>query len=631
MNRIVCLFLLLGISLVGCTQIEPKTINTQNEFDAWSSKPLYQKYGQVSAVKVVYDVSDSTLHFIPPNGFQYHYEYCQDRLGYNYPLAVFNKENYSGDDERRFLLGNINYYKAQNKFALELGPSDRMNPKQLQLLFEEVKKEVFFGDQMALMLNTVHVQSLEESLNGISFLRPSEIYQGQRYQPISKQKGKGRVLVIHDWEKQQAEIRPTDIVLLKEIPATFPLVSGVIVTEFQTPLSHVSILGQNRKIPICAYTDLFAKEDLLALNGKTVEFTVTQDTFRLVPKDIDLSKLWRRKRLVKLKYDVSVDSLIPIKYIKERHRHIVGNKAANFGLLNEYAQSLDFKTPESAFAIPFAFYDCHVKSSGSLKLIEDLLDKDNFARDKREIEAKLKTIRATIKAHEIDDKLLREVQEMIIRLGDYRRMRFRSSTNAEDREGFSGAGLYTSKTGEIGNPKKTIEKAIKKVWASLWSYGAFMEREAFNIDHSTIAMGILVHRSFPDEEVNGVAITKNLYRKDYLGFVINAQLGDVSVVEPDPGILCDQFICYPDETVTAFGKKEGGIDIINYSSLNNGELVMTKAEIQHLANVLEQIKKKYLRKHYTHKNYFDFGLDLEFKLDRDTRQLYIKQVRIFND
>jgi phosphoenolpyruvate synthase/pyruvate phosphate dikinase len=197
-------------------------------------------------------------------------------------------------------------------------------------------------------------------------------------------------------------------------------------------------------------------------------------------------------------------------------------------------------------------------------------------------------------------------------------------------EGFSGAGIYTSKTGEIGNPKKPIDKAIRKVWSSLWSYNAFMEREAFNIDHSSVAMGILVHRSFPDEAVNGVAITSNLYRNEYMGFVVNAQLGDESVVQPNGDIQCDQFICYPDETAAAYGKSEGGIDIINYSSLNNGKLVMTNDEIQELANTLENIKRRYLRNHYIKTSYFHFALDLEFKLDKDTRKLYIKQMRIYN-
>jgi len=95
-------------------------------------------------------------------------------------------------------------------------------------------------------------------------------------------------------------------------------------------------------------------------------------------------------------------------------------------------------------------------------------------------------------------------------------------------------------------------------------------------------------------------------------------------------VQCDELICYPDESVSVYGRQEAGIDIINYSSLNNGKLVMTEDEIQQLANVLELIKRRYARTHYSRQSYFNLSLDLEFKLDKDTRQLYIKQMRIYN-
>ncbi|MCH2225699.1 MAG: PEP/pyruvate-binding domain-containing protein [Crocinitomicaceae bacterium] len=631
MRILLCLLVMILWSIMGCSQ-NPKSLNSKLQFDSWASKPLYQKYGQVSSVKIVYETEKKKLHFVDSRSYTFHHEFCGDFLGYSKALNSFNTENYSGEMDRPFLLANINYYKALDKYALELGPSDRMNAIHLNELYAAVKKEVFFSDNLFLMMSTTHVNSIEDELeNSIRLLRPDDVYQGQKYQPISKQRGKGRVRVITDWDSQSADIRPTDIILLKDIPLVFPLVSGVIVTEFQTPLSHVSLLGKNRKIPICAYTKLFDHQEIIALDGEVVSFTVLQDTFILEKTNADLTQKWKSKRLLKLKEDFSVDSLVPIKYVSEKTRYSVGNKAANFGELYRYSETIPFNTPESAFAIPFHFYQQHAQRSGINERIAQLVEKDNLSRSRIEVQQDLEFIRRMILNKELDSILLKDVVAMIKQLGPYTRMRFRSSTNAEDREGFSGAGIYTSKTGEIGNDLKPIDEAIKKVWASLWSFGAFMEREAFNIDHNYVSMGILVHRSFPNEAVNGVAITTNLYRQDYLGFVINAQLGDESVVQPDGTVQCDQFICYPDETVSVYGQQEGGIDIIDFSSLNNGKLVMTLDEIQELANTLELIKKKYLRKHYTQKSYFGFGLDLEFKLDETTRELYIKQMRVFNN
>lgn len=632
MARTISIAILLLWSIIGCSQGTPKQITSQSDFEAMSSQPLYQKYGQVISVKVVLDTRDDKLYFLNSSEYQFHHVFCEDELGYRKTLSEFNEENYSGESSRTFLLANINYYQALDKFALELGPSDRMNHKHLEQLFLAVQKDVFFEDNFYLMMNTTHVIGLKTSLsNSIPFLTPEEVYANQTYQPISKNSRFGRIRIIRDWDKDSKDIRSTDILFLEDIPLTFPLVAGVVVTQFQTPLSHVSLLGHNRKIPVCAYINLFSNEDLLELEGTVVEFTVEQDTFYLRPSSVDLTAIKRSKKRIKLKCDTSVDTLIGAEYLREKHGKIVGNKAANFGELLQYSKKFDFKTPESAFAIPFGFYRQHTIRAGIKHLLVQLLQKDNLNRSPQAIENDLKLIRWKIMSTPVDDELLVSVENMITKLGDYKRMRFRSSTNAEDREGFSGAGLYTSKTGEIGNPKKPIDQAIKKVWASLWSYGAFMEREAFNIDHCYVSMGILVHRSFPDEEVNGVAITTNLYRNNYMGFVVNAQLGNENVVQPTSGIECDQFICYPDETTTTYGKKKGGIDIITYSSLNKGELTMSESEIQKLANILEQIKRSYLRKHYTGGTYFNFGLDLEFKLDKGIRQLYIKQMRLFNN
>ena len=58
---------------------------------------------------------------------------------------------------------------------------------------------------------------------------------------------------------------------------------------------------------------------------------------------------------------------------------------------------------------------------------------------------------------------------------------------------------------------------------------------------------------------------------------------------------------------------------------------MTEKEIKHLANQLEHIKRYYALRHMMGGSYLDFGLDLEFKLQGPKRELYIKQLRLYND
>jgi len=293
-------------------------------------------------------------------------------------------------------------------------------------------------------------------------------------------------------------------------------------------------------------------------------------------------------------------------------------------MLHSLSKRQNFKTPEGAFAIPFYFYQQHARRSGASTLIANLdPNSETLTED-------LKAIRAKIKKAPIDIQLLKNVNQTIAASG-YKRIRFRSSTNAEDLEGFSGAGLYKSKTGMLNNPELPIDLAIKKVWASLWSEAAYLERSYYNINSQSVYMGILVHRSFPTEAVNGVAITKNLYRPENFGFVVNAQLGEMSVVNPDSGIICDQFICYPAETGINLYSNKTIIDIITQSNLADGDLVMSEAEIQRLANQLESIKRYFSVRSFLKSSYLDLGFDIEFKLDGPNRDLYIKQIRPYGN
>ncbi len=123
----------------------------------------------------------------------------------------------------------------------------------------------------------------------------------------------------------------------------------------------------------------------------------------------------------------------------------------------------------------------------------------------------------------------------------------------------------------MGDSIKTFEKAIKQVWASVWNEGSYNERELFGIDQQSIAMGVLVHRSFPDELANGVIITQNIFRKNFPGITVNIQKGENSVVKPEKGEICEQFTAYyltPEKTAD----EDFNVDYISNSNLNKMNL-----------------------------------------------------------
>ena len=178
---------------------------------------------------------------------------------------------------------------------------------------------------------------------------------------------------------------------------------------------------------------------------------------------------------------------------------------------------------------------------------------------------------------------------------------------------------------------KTIDNAVKKVWASLWNLRAFDERDYFMIDQHSIAMGILVHRSFPDEDANGVVLTKNLYDLSNHGYTVNVQFKEYSIVYPEPGILHDEILIH---TVNLEGVGYT-LEYLTYSNIPdlNGQTVMTDNELYELAEYCTTIKQHYFNNISTQNNsYLSFAVDIEFKVDSDVenRKIYIKQARIYN-
>ena len=619
------------IILLNCCSSSPvaqEYLNSLSESDfiALQREPLSSKYSQVQAVKVIYDLKTKEIYYIS-NSFQYHNKFCQTVLGYNEPLGIFNRDNYGTDrDKRQYLLANINFFSSRKEYILELSPSDQMLISDITLLHNRVAETSFLTPDVKLILNSARLINSESKLT-IPFIKPEEIYKNQNFQSVSKFTGKGKLRKIELSELSNSSIDEDDIILINGTPLQLAGVSGIITTDLQTPLSHLSILGQNRKIPVMALKDAWGDENINSLLGKQIELTVSIDGFTISEADGLSNPKKERKRLY-LKKNLNEKELIKAKDFNRKTANYCGYKAENFGILYQLAEKMDFSVPEAAFGIPFYYYQQHAEKSEVIGLITQL---ENHSNPKE----LLSTIREKIKSTPVDSTLILNIENQLEGMSSFNRFRFRSSTNAEDMKGFSGAGLYSSKTALTGSnivekdEGKTIENALRKVWASLWKDSAYDERAYFNIQQEDVMMGILVHRSFPDEEVNGVAISKNLYRENNLGFVVNAQLGDSSVVQPNPAITCDQFICYPTQE-SGFYTQNQTIEIITTSSLNDFNLVMTSDEIYRLANVIQGIKKYFYYRDFTSATFNEYALDFEFKLEKDSRELYLKQVRPFN-
>lgn len=601
-------------------------LETPEQFHKLAGEPLNTNIGNLESVKVVYEIKTKKLYFINSRIYKYHLDFCIGYLRVQDDIETFNKINYGVEKERDFLLCNINYDKAKDHYFIDLSVFDQMSEEYINLIFTKILQNSFFKEKLFLFLNTERLIGLKSSLDKtIKTLLPSDIYANQTYQNVSNGRTIGILRFEPNLDSLSQPLHPEDILVTHGTPKYFPNVSGILTDEFQTPLSHLSILGKNRKLPIGVDKILINDSVFRSLSGKWIEFRVTDRGIEFKPS----SPKYRPNSTlpeIPLPIDTTLKSVIPVADFQSAGAKAIGNKAYNFGLLDAIKKEGKFATPESAYAIPFYFYSQHIKQGRIQELIRQTKNYRAISDDS--LRVLLAELRDEIKKAPVDQTLIEELKK-ILGQSEFTTFRFRSSTNAEDAKGFSGAGLYQSKTVDLNDSTKTIEKAIKGVWASLWLYEAFMERRFFNISDQKLAMGVLIHRSFPEEEANGVVITKNVYRPNYTGISVNVQFGDISVVEPQEGVVCDQLVIVYEQSLSGFDRT---VEYITSSNQGEGP-VLSAQELKDLEFAVEYIRQWYWKKGMRNKRlyYEDFGLDLEFKLQGKERKLYIKQVRYFND
>lgn len=624
----ILLFLFLTFSLLSYSQDNyVHSITKKQQFLNLSGKPLTDKFTNMKSVKVVYDYGAKKMYFFNSTRYTYHYDFCSQVLGYSQEIGEFNKESYNPTNKRTYLLANINYLEDSDDWVMELAASDEMNAGLINFFFNEVNKNVFFKDKLKFYLNSPHVIDL----NSKKALKIPTVFSDFIFKRITEQsiENASNVGILKKYDLQKKEDfnpRSDEIIIINTTPEFIPTVRGIIITELQTPLSHLVLLAKNRNIPVYVDTKVWDKQSVNNLLGKKVELITKENSYSLKASQKPIPAKKAVKEII-LKKDLSVTNLVDLETTTPLNIvNSIGSKATNLGLLKQIQKELkSYKTPEYAFAIPFYYFDQHIKDNHFQDKINALyaIPKDSV----KLLEKELKAFRKMVKNSKVNPELLKKIEEKLNAQTDFKNFRFRSSTNAEDMEGFNGAGLYDSKTAIIGDSEKTVEKAILDVWSSFWNFRAFQERDLFGINHESCAMGVLVHRSFPDEKANGVLVTRNLYRNQYAGITVNVQLGEESVVKPEPGVTCDEFYCHNFNYLGSFV-----VDYRSTSSLNSGKPILTETEIKKLFDISPVLERKlYLLWQKRKMAKRSYPLDIEFKYLGDEKQLYIKQARAYMD
>jgi len=567
---------------------------------------------RVEAVKTVFDRDAGTLYFMQSRRWPIHFDFAMRFLGAGVDQRLFNEREYGAPD-RRFVLGTVTHYLDQQRWTFELVASDTLDLETTSRVFAKIRGAVFFGDHLHYRpIPATHLRELVRARALMPVVTSEELFAGLAYQPIELGEAWGYLRIVPAGAALPTDLRPYDIVVLGTQPLELPPVAAIITDELQAPLGHLAILAHGRGTPNLAVRAASTKPEVLALDRKPVHLRVEPSGYTLVAATTDELARAARSRRGKppaVRLDVRPAGLLGLADIDPADARF-GAKTAQLARVAH----MGIRTPR-AFGIPLEAYVRFLAANGLDRRIAALLADAGLRRDAPRLRAALDELRTAITRAPIPRALTDGVSARIaIALRGTSRVRLRSSTNAEDLAGFTGAGLYRSARIDPAS-RADLERGLREVWASVWSWEAFAERDWYGLDQRKVAMAILVQESIDDDVVNGVAITGNPYYQARPAVYLNSQARGGSVTGATGNEVPEQVLYYTYDT----GR---GIERISESSRSRGVRLVSDAEVQRFAAQLEAIHEEFVDDHVGTAR----AVDVEF-LVRADRSFVVVQAR----
>ena len=449
----------------------------------------------------------------------------------------------------------------------------------------------------------------------VNVLLEEDIFPDVDFISLNKAEGYGFLRVMALEERPN----PRDVVIYETLPNELSRVAGIITTVPQTPLSHVNLRAVQDGVPNAFIRDALDDDDIDDLIGSYVHYTVAGYGWTLraaTPAEVDAHYAASRPSQNQTpQRDLAVTQITALSDIGFGDWTAFGVKAANVAVLG----TLGFEdgTVPDGFAVPFYFYDEFMRHNEFYDDIEEMLADPDFQSDFDTQEKELKKLRKKIKKGETPEWIIEALEDMHATYPEGQSLRYRSSTNNEDLPGFSGAGLYDSKTQDPDETDEDgIDKSIKGVWASMWNFRAFTEREFHRIDHLAAAMGVLVHPNYSDELANGVAVSFDPFGRRDGSYYVNTQLGEDLVTNPEAHSVPEEMLLHPDGTYTVTARS---------NQVPAGRLLMSDAQLGQLRRHLEAIHDEF-EELYGIESGQEFAMEIEFKITSENI-LSIKQAR----
>ncbi|MES2554978.1 MAG: PEP/pyruvate-binding domain-containing protein [Bacteroidota bacterium] len=449
----------------------------------------------------------------------------------------------------------------------------------------------------------------------VPVLFESDVYAGINYWGLNQTEGYGFFRLMSPGELPGSR----DIVLYEALPNSLPRVGGIITSVIQTPLSHVNLRAIHDNVPNAFIRDPLAIDSIADLVGHYIYYKTNQSSYEIREATINEVNEWYENKRPTTEQipplDLSYTEILPLSEVDFTMYDGFGAKVANVATMRTFG--FPDETIPDGYGIPFYFYQEFMKHNHFFEQIELMMADPDFIADRNVRDTRLAELQEEIKDATMPDWMLDQLEQMHYAFPEGYSIRCRSSTNNEDLPGFSGAGLYDSRTHHPDEGH--IAKTVKQVYASLWNLRAFEEREFYRVNHFYASMGVLCHPNFDDEAVNGVGVSADpVYNTDST-FYLNSQVGEELITNPES--------TYPEELLLKrYPDGNDNYSVIQYSSLLTVDsLLMTEVQLDLLRQYLAVIHDQFAILYHAEGNP-TFAMDIEFKID-STDRLVIKQAR----
>jgi hypothetical protein len=496
---------------------------TEAEFLAYS-----KEIGGERFAKFVIDLRSDAIYYFDVDVYKVHKDFIFQEL-YKKPRTaaatrIFDR-NY-GANKTDFLMCYLIHHLNQDAWTFAFWDGDLATADHVRHAYRRMKQTFVHGDLVKFRPDSNYQEGVAKTLTDVPVILNDQLYQAATYQAFNKGIAVGTLRIVPpDVPESELTFDPAEIVIIHTPLSDITPVAGIISETFSTPLSHVSLRAKGWGIPSIGLKQ--ATTRLAELAGKPVYLEARDADY--VVRAATAAELaafaarTRSARHVTLPVaDLSVTALATLDHMRAKDVVAYGTKASALGEIVA-AKLTGFDVPPG-FGVPFAYYDAHLKDSGVGAQLAAFLAAPpaDATRRKRVLEALRKAIVDAPASQALRAKVAEALGALTGNdpaIGVF----VRSSTNAEDLAEFSGAGLYDTLPNVKGSD--AVVAAIKQVWASVWNFAAYENRQRSGIDHATARGAVLVQVGV-NGTAAGVLVTAHpTDATDDRNYTINAKSG----------------------------------------------------------------------------------------------------------